>query len=127
MVVRSITHSLVEQLSAAGELGENVPRLQAAAEWFLEQGDLAHLRGRLVQSQLGGEVVERGLPVEWQSARQALARAYDWIGGDAFNVLYDTLIWEIELRGPNRRALFRAALHALDRALRANAESPPGT
>jgi hypothetical protein len=123
-VHRSVTQGLVEQLSLAGELGENVPRLLAASEWFIEQGEIAELRGRLVRSQLVRQVEDPGaLKADVAAARSNLVKSYDWIGVDAFNALYDALIWEILPRGPDRRALFRSALHALARAL--NAKNPP--
>jgi hypothetical protein len=122
-VVRSVTRLLTEQLRLAGDIGENVPRLLAAAEWFMEQGDVAQLRGRLVQSQLAGTSTAPASPAaELAIARGNLARAYDLIGVDGFNALYDTLIWEVEPRGYARRALFRAALHALAQIL--NAKKP---
>jgi hypothetical protein len=32
-------------------------------------------------------------------------------------VLYDVLVWNNQLRGPERRAMFRMALHGLSQAL----------
>lgn len=111
MVQRSI--NLVEQLAAAGELGANIPRLEAAADWFIERGERAALRGRMVRSQLVAQEGVLQSTSEMMAARLDLAHAYDRIGGDAFNVLFDTLVWDLPPRGPDRRALFRAALHAL--------------
>lgn len=123
-VQRTVTQGLVEQLALAGELGENVPRLLAAAEWFIEQGELSQLRGRMVRSQLVREAqYSAPLKREIAVARSNLVSCYDWVGIDAFNALYDALIWEILPRGPDRRALFRSALHGLARAL--NAKNPP--
>lgn len=122
-ITRSVTPGLVEQLALAGELGENVPRLLAAAQWFMEQADLAQLRGRFVHSQLVNRDVFQALSPEGRVARGNLVRAYDLLGADCWAVIFDSLVWEVMPRGPDRRALFRAALHALAQAL--NAENPP--
>jgi hypothetical protein len=116
MVQRSL--SLAERLAQLGELGDDVARLLRAAEWFSEKGALAHLRGRLIQSQLvqlEGFVADAG--DGFTGARIELAHVYDVLGADSFNVLYDVLIWDIEPRGADRRALLRAALYALARWL----------
>src|SRR3954447_17949236 len=49
---RSLTPGILEQLALAGDLGENVQQLVQAAEWFMEQTELAQVRGRMVTSQL---------------------------------------------------------------------------
>jgi hypothetical protein len=49
---RSLTPGVLEQLAAAGDLGENIPALVTAAEWFMEQAELAPGARRLVMSQL---------------------------------------------------------------------------
>jgi hypothetical protein len=124
-VPRAVTPVLIAQLQLAGDRGENIVQLQAAAEWFIEQGENAQMRGRMVHSQLvssmrGTEI--RPLAEDVRIARINLARIYDVLGFDGFGMLYDVLFWEIEPRGPLRAALFRAALHALARAL--NAKNP---
>jgi hypothetical protein len=113
---RSLTPGVLEQLAAAGDLGENIPRLLAAAEWFMEQAELAQVRGRLVVSQLMTRLPSSA-PAGKTRARELLLRSYDWLGHDSWNMLFDTLVWQNEPRGPERRALFRAALHALSQAL----------
>lgn len=110
--------SLPEQLAQAGEFGDDVARLLGAAEWFCCCGIEAQLRGRLVRSQLMIAANDI-LPSKQVAARVSLARVYDAIGGDAFNCLLDTLLWEIPPRGPERKALLRAALYSLARVLKA--------
>ena len=105
--------NIVEQLALAGDLGDDAARLLAAADWFIERGERAQLRGRLVKSQLVPGLLEA--PDAMTEARLDLAHAYDAIGGDAFNVLFDVLVWDIAPRGPDRRALFRAGLYGLAR------------
>lgn len=116
---RAVTVILTEQLELAGEVGENVPRLLTAAEWFIEQLDAAKLTGRLVHSQLvqrqRADVVADATR---RIARQNLLRCYDVLGVDAFSVMFDVLGHEIAPQGPMRRALFRAGLHALAQALK---------
>jgi len=123
MVQRSI--SLIERLALAGELGDEMIGMLAAAEWFCQLGEEAQLRGRMVRSQLAKpEPTDR---VEIVQARIALARIYDAIGADGFNALFDVLVWDIEPRGPDRKALLRAALHALMRWHGRNAKNPAGS
>lgn len=115
VVVQRAT-SIAERLAQIGELGDEVVRLLAAAEWFGELGTVAQLRGRLIQSQLAHARGTMGEPIEaFRAARLELAHVYDVLGADAFNVLYDVLIWDMEPRGADRRALFRAALYVLAR------------
>lgn len=118
---RSLTPGVLEQLVAAGDLGENIPLLITAAEWFMEQAELSQVRGRLVVSQLMTRL-PASAPIGKTTARQLLLRSYDWLGHDGWNVLYDVLVWNTELRGTERRAMFRMALHALSQAL--NAKKP---
>jgi hypothetical protein len=118
---RSLTPGVLEQLAAAGDLGENIPQLVAAAEWFMEQAELAQVRGRLVVSQLTTRLPVSA-PAGKTQARLLLLRSYDWLGHDGWNVLYDVLVWNTSLRGPERRAMFRMALHGLAQAL--NAKKP---
>jgi hypothetical protein len=115
---RSLTPGVLEQVAAAGDLGENIPLLVSAAEWFMEQADLAQVRGRIVVSQLVTQL-PASAPAEKGRARQLLLRSYDWLGHDAFNILFDVLAWNSDLRGPERRAMFRMALHSLAQALNA--------
>ncbi len=107
---RSLTPGVLEQLAAAGDLGENVPALVAAAEWFMEQAELSQVRGRMVVSQLMTRLPSSA-PAGKTQARLMLLRSYGW------NVLYDVLVWNNQLRGPERRAMFRMALHGLSQAL----------
>lgn len=109
--------NLVEQLALAGHLGDDVARLISAADWFTERAERAQLRGRMVRSQIARISVLEPLD-EMARARSDLAHAYDAIGGDCWGVAYDALVWDIEPRGPDRRALFRAALYALARWVR---------
>jgi len=113
---RSLTPGVLEQLAAAGDLGENVPALVAAAEWFMEQAELSQVRGRMVVSQLMTRLPSSA-PAGKTQARLMLLRSYDWLGHDGWNVLYDVLVWNNQLRGPERRAMFRMALHGLSQAL----------
>jgi hypothetical protein len=115
---RSLTPGVLEQLAAAGDLGENIPELVIAAEWFMEQAELSGVRGRLVVSQLMTKLPSSA-PAGKTLARQHLLRSYDWLGHDGWNILYDALVWNSDLRGPERRAMFRMALHALSQALSA--------
>lgn len=107
--------SIAEQLAIAGDFGDDTARLLAAAQWFDQQAETAQLRGRMVRSQLAcaseAASVDTG---EVASARLALARAYDAVGPDGFNAIYDTIVWAIEPRGP-RKQLLRVALYALAR------------
>ena len=109
--------SIAEQLAIAGDFGDDTARLLAAAQWFDQQADVAQLRGRMVRSQLAyaadAATIDKS---EMATARLALARVYDVLGPDAFNAVYDTLVWTIEPRGP-RKQLLRAALYALARWL----------
>jgi len=109
--------SIAEQLAIAGDFGDDTARLLAAAQWFDQQADVAQLRGRMVRSQLAyaadAATIDKS---EMATARLALARVYDVLGPDAFNCVYDTLVWTIEPRGP-RKQLLRAALYALARWL----------
>lgn len=115
MVRKSL--SIAEQLAIAGDFGDDVARLLAAAEWFDHQAEAAQLRGRLVSSQLAYAVDAATVDhSEAAQARLALARAYDTLGPDAFNAVYDCITWAIEPRGP-RKQLLRAALYALARWL----------
>jgi hypothetical protein len=106
-----------KSLSIAGDFGDDTARLLAAAQWFDQQADVAQLRGRMVRSQLAyaadAATIDKS---EMATARLALARVYDVLGPDAFNCVYDTLVWTIEPRGP-RKQLLRAALYALARWL----------
>jgi hypothetical protein len=96
--------NLVEQLALAGELGDDVARLVAAADWFIERAERAQLRGRMVRSQIARISVLEPLD-EMTRARSDLAHAYDAIGADCWGAAYDALVWDIEPRGPDRRAL----------------------
>jgi hypothetical protein len=100
----------VERMAAAGELGDVVSRLLEAAEWFSVCAAEAHLRGRLAQSSLVSTVQT---PTRTVFARVRLARLYEAIGADAFNVLVDAVVWEQAV--PGREALLRAALHGVMR------------
>ena len=118
---RSVMPVVLEQIAAAGDLGENILALVAAAEWFMEQADLSQVRGRLVVSQLMTQL-PAATPASKTRARELLLRSYDWLGHDGWNILYDVLVWHSEIRGPERTAMFRMALHALAKGL--NAKNP---
>jgi hypothetical protein len=115
---RPLPPGVLEEIAAAGELGEDVRQLAAAAEWFVEQGFLAQVRGRSVVSQLVTELPV-GASADKVRARRLLARACSLLGHDGWAILLDVLIWESPIRGPERRALFRMGLRALSRALTA--------
>jgi hypothetical protein len=117
---RVLPRNVLEEIAAAGDVGEDVAALAAAGEWFAEMAHLAQVRGRLVYSQLVTE-----LPIsasaEKARARHLLARVCTMLGHDAWNVLFDALIWESVVRGAERKAMFRMALRALSRILSDNA------
>jgi hypothetical protein len=115
---RALQRNVIEEIGDAGELGEDVAQLAAAAEWFTTQAHLAQVRGRMVYSQLVTEL-PTSASAEKVRARQLLARACGVLGHDAWSILSDTLVWDSPIRGPERRAMFRMALRALSKALTA--------
>ena len=127
-VPRAVTPVLIAQAQFAGDRGENIVQLQAAAEWFIEQGENAQMRGRMVHSQAvssmrGTEI--RPLAEDVRIARINLARIYDVLGFDGFGMLYDVLFWEIEPLGSAARgAVPRGAACAGPGAERKNPSRP---
>jgi hypothetical protein len=112
----------VECLATAGELGDDVARLLAAASWFAEQANRARVRGRLSASSL---VSQQDAVVVDAHARTALAQATDALGYDAWNALVTCIVWEISPAHELDKALLRAALTALSTWLRSSNTKNP--